>query len=106
MYIDMFGKKRMKLGLHQHTTRSDGRLSPEAVAALYRDAGYDAIALTDHWIYGEADTISGLPILSGAEYHVGARDAGMGIYHIVCLFADRAPCWTVKAWALLPRRIS
>ncbi len=91
MYIDMFGKKRMKLGLHQHTTRSDGRLSPEAVAALYRDAGYDAIALTDHWIYGEADTISGLPILPGAEYHVGARDAGMGIYHIVCLFADRAP---------------
>lgn len=91
MYIDMFGKKRMKLGLHQHTTRSDGILSPEAVAALYRDAGYDAIALTDHWIYGEADTISGLPILPGAEYHVGARDAGMGIYHIVCLFADRAP---------------
>lgn len=91
MYIDMFGKKRMKLGLHTHSTRSDGRLSPEVLAALYRDAGYDAIALTDHWFYGEADTISGLPILAGGEYHIGARDASEGIYHIVCLFADRAP---------------
>ena len=91
MYIDMFGKKRMKLGLHAHSTRSDGRLSPEALAALYRDAGYDAIALTDHWLFGEAQTLSGLPILPGGEYHLGARDAGKGIYHIVCLFADRAP---------------
>ena len=91
MYIDMFGKKRVKLGLHQHTTRSDGRLSPEAVAALYRDAGYDAIALTDHWVYGEADVISGLPILPGAEYNIGMRDTGKGIYHVLCLFADRAP---------------
>lgn len=93
MYVDMFGKKRFKLGLHQHTTRSDGGLSPEAVAALYREQGYDAIALTDHWCYGEADTLAGLPILAGAEYHVGARDAdeGEGVYHIVCLFADREP---------------
>ena len=91
MYTDMFGKKRFKLGLHQHTTRSDGGLSPEEVAALYREQGYDAIALTDHWCYGEVGTLAGLPILAGAEYHVGARDAGEGVYHIVCLFADREP---------------
>ena len=91
MYTDIFGKTRVKLGLHQHTTRSDGRLTPEEIAALYREAGYDAIALTDHWLYGEADCLSGLAILPGAEYHVGALDATEGVYHILCLFADRAP---------------
>lgn len=33
---------------HCHTTRSDGRRSPEEVIALYREAGYDFLALTDH----------------------------------------------------------
>lgn len=35
--------------LHTHSTRSDGVLAPEAVVARYRDAGYDFIALTDHF---------------------------------------------------------
>ena len=93
MYTDMFGKKRFKLGLHQHTTRSDGGLEPAEVAALYREHGYDAIALTDHWVYGAAQTLSDLPIFAGAEYHVGVRDAGdgEGVFHIVCLFTDREP---------------
>ena len=91
MYRDLFGKTRVKLGLHQHTTRTDGRFSPEEVATLYRKAGYDAIALTDHWVYSEDDCLCGLPILAGAEYHVGACDAGEGVWHILCLFADRAP---------------
>lgn len=91
MYTDILGKSRVKLGLHQHSTRSDGSLSPEEVAALYRNAGYDAIALTDHWVYGDNDVLSGLPILAGAEYHVGVRDAGPGIFHILCLFAAHEP---------------
>src|SRR5262245_13998344 len=35
--------------LHPHSTRSDGALAPETVIAHYRDAGYDFIALTDHF---------------------------------------------------------
>ncbi|MBE6604906.1 MAG: hypothetical protein E7639_04290 [Ruminococcaceae bacterium] len=91
MFVDMLGKKRFKLGLHQHTSLSDGALSPEEVAALYRDNGYDAIAITDHWCFYPEGELSGLPILSGAEYHVGFRDAGEGVFHILCLFADHAP---------------
>lgn len=91
MFVDMFGKKRYKLGLHQHTTLSDGKLTPEEVAILYRDHGYDAIAVTDHWYFYPQGELDGFPILSGAEYHVGFRDAGEGVYHILCLFADREP---------------
>lgn len=35
--------------LHCHSNRSDGLLEPEAVAAAYRDAGYDFICLSDHF---------------------------------------------------------
>jgi len=36
--------------LHGHSTFSDGRLSPEAFASGYREAGYDFIALSDHYL--------------------------------------------------------
>lgn len=91
MFVDMFGKKRFKLGLHQHSSLSNGKLSPEELATLYRDNGYDAIAITDHWYFYPEGELAGLPILSGGEYHVGFRDAGEGVFHILCLFADRAP---------------
>jgi hypothetical protein len=35
--------------LHCHSDRSDGLCEPEAVAAAYREAGYDFIALSDHF---------------------------------------------------------
>lgn len=35
--------------LHCHSDRSDGLLNPEQVAASYRNAGYDFIALSDHF---------------------------------------------------------
>jgi hypothetical protein len=37
-----------KGNLHTHTTGSDGTLDANAVAARYREAGYDFLALTDH----------------------------------------------------------
>lgn len=41
-------RRVLKGNLHVHTTRSDGKLSPEAVMDLYRAAGYDFLALSDH----------------------------------------------------------
>ena len=38
-----------KGNLHAHTTNSDGKLSPEEVIDRYQQAGYDFLALTDHW---------------------------------------------------------
>ena len=35
--------------LHTHSTRSDGRLAPEAVVEFYKDAGYDSLMLSDHF---------------------------------------------------------
>jgi len=38
----------LKGALHVHTTCSDGALSPEEVLRVYRDLGFDFVALTDH----------------------------------------------------------
>ena len=36
--------------MHTHSTRSDGRLPPEEVVATYRDAGYNFLVLSDHFL--------------------------------------------------------
>ena len=38
--------------LHTRSTRSDGRIEPQEVIDLYRDAGYDFLSLTDHFLPG------------------------------------------------------
>ncbi len=91
MYTDLFGKTRYKVNLHTHTTLSDGRLSPEEALARYRSAGYDAVALTDHWHYGLGGDSDGLTVISGAEYNLGKSDCREGVYHIVALGCSREP---------------
>ncbi len=91
MYKDLFGKMRKKVALHIHTTLSDGRLTPEEVASMYKDAGFDAVALTDHRKHGIAREIDGLQIIAGAEYNTYGAACEKGLFHIVSLFAERDP---------------
>lgn len=91
MFTDLMGQRRYKLGLHMHTTLSDGHMSPEAAVRLYKEAGYDAVALTDHWFFGEDRELEGMRILSGIEYNFGTDGTGDGVYHILSLMARRNP---------------
>lgn len=45
---DLFGRYPYRGDFHVHTCRSDGREAPEFVAAMYRQAGFDFISITDH----------------------------------------------------------
>lgn len=92
MQKDLFGKNRYKINLHTHTTRSDGKRPPEEVIARYASAGYDAIALTDHWQFAPNGEANGMTVLSGAEYNIlGNNDAGTGIFHILTIGATEEP---------------
>ena len=82
MFVDMLGKTRVKLGLHTHTTLSDGRATPEEAARIYLDKGYDAIAITDSWKYRDECEIEGLKIFSGCEYEIGGTDSSDTV-HII-----------------------
>jgi hypothetical protein len=78
--------------LHTHSNRSDGRLSPEAVCAFYRDMGYDFLALTDHFLenyrYPITDTSAfrtpTFTTLIGAELHAGLTSVGE-IWHLLAV---------------------
>jgi hypothetical protein len=91
MIINSLGEKYYKLALHLHTTVSDGRKTPEEVAREYKADGYDAIAFTDHWKYGEGGELEGLKIISGCEYNIGGNETIEGVYHIVSLFTKDNP---------------
>ena len=85
------GEKYYKLGLHIHTTLSDGQKTPEQVVQLYKANGYDAIALTDHWVYGSGGEQDGLLILSGCEYNNRGSDSAAGVLHLVGLGMEHDP---------------
>ena len=78
--------------LHTHSTRSDGRLPPHEVADFYKSAGYDFLALTDHFWehcgYPITDTRSlrseTFTTLIGAEIHAPLTSKGHD-WHIVAL---------------------
>ncbi len=91
MMTDMFGTDRLKINLHLHTTQSDGHKTPEEAAAIYKEAGYDLIAVTDHWKYRASGTIDGLRILSGAEYNIGGGNGAAGVFHILALGCSQKP---------------
>ena len=75
----------LRCALHAHTTRSDGELEPEALAAHYERAGYDVLAITDHWKRTEAPSNDSLLVLPSVELNCilpGGRDGhvlGYGI---------------------------
>jgi hypothetical protein len=67
----------LKCALHAHTTRSDGELSPRDLAGHYARAGYDVLALTDHWRISNDDSVDGLTVIPSVELNCilpGARD--------------------------------
>lgn len=93
MYTDKNGDHWYRGNLHTHTTRSDGRRSPDDTKAAYKAAGYDFLALTDHWDFGQNDENdpSGLCILSGTEYNFGGADTLNGVFHIVGVGMETDP---------------
>lgn len=83
MQTDLFGKTRYRINLHTHTMRSDGAVFPDEAIERYRAAGYDALALTDHWVFGKSQIAeNGLLLLSGIEYDT-KTDTKNGLFHIV-----------------------
>jgi hypothetical protein len=78
--------------LHTHSNRSDGRLSPEEVCNFYREANYDFLSITDHFMecydfpiadtrpYNTPDFIT----IAGAELHTGETEFGQ-LWHILAV---------------------
>ncbi|MBO5198621.1 MAG: hypothetical protein J6B85_08910 [Lachnospiraceae bacterium] len=83
------GSERMlKGGLHCHTTRSDGKGTPEEVIRLHYENGYDFMTLTDHFIYNYKNYAPEIPITIIPGVELGGmveRDHGFRTFHSVCI---------------------
>lgn len=82
------GKKMLKGALHCHTTRSDGKGTPDEVIRLHVKNGYDFLALTDHRFYNfqnfapETDIV----IVPGMEMDRNLLPKeGVHCFHTVCV---------------------
>src|SRR5918999_1339424 len=64
----------LRCALHSHTTNSDGEMSPPLVVRHYERAGFDVLALTDHWIRTVEHSTERLLVLPGTEL-----DASLGV---------------------------
>lgn len=97
----------LRCALHAHSTRSDGELSAKNLARHYERAGYDVLAITDHW------RITGAPnerllVIPGVELNCivpGARDGhvlGLGVAaaetELRELAGDHADLETTSDW--------
>jgi hypothetical protein len=101
--------------LHTHSTRSDGRRSPEEVCRFYEAAGYDFLALTDHFLHEYEWPITdttpfrsgAFTTLLGAELHCPNDKMELGqSWHLVGvgLPADFAPPAAAETGPELARR--
>jgi Predicted metal-dependent phosphoesterases (PHP family) len=66
----------LKTALHTHTSDTDGELRPEAVAAHHEWAGFDVLAITDHWTLTSVPSTEHLVVITGAELAVDPLGKG------------------------------
>ncbi|MGH2369300.1 MAG: PHP domain-containing protein, partial [Chloroflexota bacterium] len=81
--------------LHVHTTNSDGAMPPEKLVAHYDHAGWDFIALTDHWRVSNVADPAAFPhitVIPSIEVNTGPGSTDVGTnYHIVGLNLQEPP---------------
>lgn len=78
----------LRCALHTHTTNSDGELSPRALVQHYERAGYDVLAITDHWARSDPPSTDRVIVVPSAELNCvlpGDRDG-----HVLALGIDDA----------------
>ena len=75
-------KKQYKANLHCHSTRSDGHLTPEELKALYKENGYNILAITDHCNPKDHSSLNEENFLLLTGYEAYIRPDPRGVYNI------------------------
>jgi hypothetical protein len=90
----------LRCALHAHTTNSDGELRPDLLVRHYDWAGYDVLAITDHWVRTVEASTKSLLVVPSAELNAEAggpeHDA-----HLLALGIDADPVLPEGAFAPL-----
>ncbi len=84
----------LRCALHAHTTRSDGELSPDELVRHYERAGFDVLAITDHWVRTEAESTDRLLVIPSSELSCVLPGAAEG--HLLAFGIDEDPLEFVR----------
>lgn len=57
----------LRCALHAHTTNSDGELPPDKLVRHYEWAGFDVLAITDHWVRTDEPSTDKLLVIPSTE---------------------------------------
>jgi hypothetical protein len=80
----------LRCALHAHTTNSDGELSPEMLVRHYDWAGYDVLAITDHWVRTVERSTRKLLVIPSTELNATCGPAGDDA-HVLALGVEADP---------------
>jgi hypothetical protein len=80
----------LKCALHAHTTNSDGELPPVRLVRHYEEAGFDVLAITDHWVLTLEPSTDRLLVLPGTELDAALDGRGREA-HVLALGVGSAP---------------
>ena len=84
----------LKTQLHCHTSQShDGSIPPSTMVANYVNAGYDALALTDH------DKVTSQP--TGADYAIVGNELSPSAQHIISINSSYVRGGTTNAQTII-----
>lgn len=79
---------QLKGQMHCHTTTSDGAYTPTQLLTMYKDAGYDFVAITDHDKLNPSVDLIGIIHIRGSEYFAGGYRSHLCVYNISKLRSD------------------
>ena len=100
MYRSLFQEsgRFFKANLHNHSTFSDGKDTPEEIKKIYRAGGYDIVAFTDHNVIVPHPELTDehFLALTGTEYDFNAPDDGRPYsfrktYHMLLIAPEENP---------------
>jgi hypothetical protein len=80
----------LRCALHAHTTNSDGELAPDLLVRHYEWAGFDVLAITDHWVRTVERSTKRLLVMPSIELNAqaGGREHDA---HVLALGVEADP---------------
>src|SRR5206468_702751 len=95
----------LRCALHAHTTNSDGEMSPDMLVRHYEWAGFDVLAITDHWVRTVERSTRKLLVIPSTELNATTNGHDS---HVLALGVEAdpdppnefAPLQDVVAWIL------
>ena len=86
-----------RCALHAHTTNSDGELGPDMLVRHYDWAGYDVLAITDHWARTVERSTNDLLVIPSAELDAKAPTMESDA-HVLALGLEADPVLPEGEW--------